>query len=82
MFKCPDCLMISHHPMDVRHNYCGNCHEYKEENAIFPVIDDPLDDKYAGLEDENFIASVWDVWVVVVWMIAIGILMVVGSRIF
>lgn len=25
---CPVCHMTSHHPMDVRTGYCGNCHEY------------------------------------------------------
>lgn len=25
---CPVCEMTSHHPKDVEHGYCGNCHDY------------------------------------------------------
>lgn len=25
---CPKCSMTSHHPMDIKYGYCGNCHEY------------------------------------------------------
>jgi hypothetical protein len=27
-FTCPRCASVSHHPEDVRHGYCGACHDY------------------------------------------------------
>ena len=27
-FQCPVCNMISHHPKDAEHGYCGNCHAF------------------------------------------------------
>jgi hypothetical protein len=27
-FTCPACHRTSYHPEDVRHKYCGNCHEF------------------------------------------------------
>lgn len=27
---CPQCGMTSHHPKDVEHQYCGNCHQYHD----------------------------------------------------
>lgn len=31
MITCPQCGMTSYHPEDVRHKYCGNCHEFHED---------------------------------------------------
>lgn len=28
--KCLKCGMTSYNPNDVRHKYCGNCHEFHE----------------------------------------------------
>lgn len=28
IFTCGKCGMVSHHPKDAEHGYCGNCHEY------------------------------------------------------
>lgn len=28
---CPECGRTSHHPEDVKHGYCGNCHTYRRE---------------------------------------------------
>lgn len=28
---CPECGMTSHHPEDVRHRYCGRCHQFHNE---------------------------------------------------
>lgn len=28
VFTCPVCKATSHHPEDVRHGYCGNCHAF------------------------------------------------------
>lgn len=28
VFTCPKCTRTSHHPEDVRHGYCGACHEF------------------------------------------------------
>jgi ribosomal protein S27AE len=25
---CPKCGRASYHPEDIKHRYCGNCHEY------------------------------------------------------
>jgi len=30
-YTCPACGMISYHPEDVRHQYCGNCHKTRSE---------------------------------------------------
>jgi len=30
-FTCPDCHMTSYNPNDIKHNYCGNCHEFKDK---------------------------------------------------
>jgi hypothetical protein len=27
-FTCPKCWMTSYHPEDLRHGFCGNCHDY------------------------------------------------------
>lgn len=27
-FTCPKCGRTSHHPEDVAHGYCGNCHDW------------------------------------------------------
>ena len=32
-FRCPRCGMVSHHPEDVRHRYCGNCHAFTDPRA-------------------------------------------------
>lgn len=29
-FRCPDCKMRSYHPEDIKHSFCGNCHEFKK----------------------------------------------------
>jgi hypothetical protein len=78
MFKCHDCQMISHHPMDVRWNYCGNCHEWKDRNAIFPVIDDrPGDPPESSLREE-----LRSVGLVIFWMLVIGIIILSLARFF
>lgn len=28
-FCCDVCHMVSYHPEDIRHRYCGNCHEFR-----------------------------------------------------
>ena len=28
---CPKCGMVSHHPMDVKERYCGNCHAFHDD---------------------------------------------------
>lgn len=32
---CPQCGMVSHHPVDVEMGYCGNCHAYT--SAVDPL---------------------------------------------
>ena len=29
---CPRCKRTSYNPNDVREGYCGNCHDYTQEN--------------------------------------------------
>ncbi|HEV8189489.1 MAG TPA: hypothetical protein VGP83_17170 [Pyrinomonadaceae bacterium] len=29
--KCPHCGMISYHPQDIAHRYCGNCHRFHDD---------------------------------------------------
>lgn len=41
-FTCPRCHMVSHHPKDEEHGYCGNCHDFtaqvdKETGITFMV---------------------------------------------
>jgi hypothetical protein len=36
-FTCPRCRMTSHHPKDVQHGYCGNCHDYTLAAAILDI---------------------------------------------
>jgi hypothetical protein len=31
VFTCPHCGMVSHHPEDVRYNYCGRCHLFVDD---------------------------------------------------
>jgi hypothetical protein len=38
-FRCPDCLMVSHHPMDVQLGYCGNCHDFTGPELRKPSSD-------------------------------------------
>lgn len=30
------CMMISHHPEDVHHRYCGRCHQFHEQMLAVP----------------------------------------------
>lgn len=32
VFTCPDCLVSTPHPDDVKNSYCNNCHEFKWRN--------------------------------------------------
>jgi hypothetical protein len=27
-FTCPRCGTVSHHPDDLKHGYCGRCHDF------------------------------------------------------
>lgn len=33
-FTCPRCRRTSYHPEDVRHGYCGACHDYAGANQV------------------------------------------------
>ncbi|KKM93620.1 hypothetical protein LCGC14_1206510 [marine sediment metagenome] len=34
IFTCPNCGMVSHHPDDISHQYCGNCHKYVDCKGV------------------------------------------------
>lgn len=36
-FTCPVCHRTSHHPEDVKHGYCGNCHAFTGQPAHPPI---------------------------------------------
>lgn len=40
-FTCPRCGMTSHHPDDVRHQYCGNCHDFLAGAGNFAGTEPP-----------------------------------------
>jgi hypothetical protein len=35
---CPKCGMVSHNPNDVRERYCGNCHSFHDQMAIYAWV--------------------------------------------
>lgn len=41
-FTCPRCGLVSHHPKDVEHGYCGNCHAFtgKEVDDLQALVAD------------------------------------------
>ena len=53
---CPKCRMTSYHPEDVKHGYCGNCHEFTSEVKVANGDDknDPFTD--AGAVEAGRIA--------------------------
>ena len=36
VFTCPRCGSVSHHPEDIRHGYCGNCHAFTAPTQGYP----------------------------------------------
>lgn len=41
-FTCPDCKRTSYHPEEVKHSYCGNCHQFKCEQWMTPRCMEPM----------------------------------------
>ena len=31
-YTCPRCGMKSYHRIDIKHRYCGNCHQFEDDN--------------------------------------------------
>jgi hypothetical protein len=34
---CPQCLMTSYNPTDIREGYCGNCHDWTTDRPVNPL---------------------------------------------
>lgn len=32
--KCPKCRMVSYNTNDIKHKFCGNCHEWHEDRKV------------------------------------------------
>lgn len=32
--QCPKCRWVSHHPEDIRQEYCGRCHAFHADLAV------------------------------------------------
>lgn len=33
-YKCPRCLLVSHHPKDIENRYCGHCHQFEDLRRV------------------------------------------------
>jgi ribosomal protein S27AE len=40
-YKCPICGMISYHPRDIEHGYCGRCHAFTAAKEATNVQHEP-----------------------------------------
>lgn len=50
---CPKCKMVSYHPQDISHKYCGNCHAF-HDNMVERFGGEPDGSADAELFDNSF----------------------------